>query len=362
MKRKPGALHYRSLFIAFYTSTMKRHLPSPNLRGRSNRIYFSKALNALILFLLIMATLAAQSQALVSQKTRDLFKAIRSGSSSELETRLNNGADPNDSLDGYSALMGAALSGTAEQMKILIDRGANVNFAAQTGVTALWLAAPDWDKTKLLLGHGADVNHKVQGYGLLVKIAAMPGTLPVTKLLIEKGADPKQSAPDNSLVFNAASSGDTAILGFYLRSGFKANDTTLFGDYPISGALFYRCSATVKMLIDNGSEVNRQSKSFQLSSFNGFTALMFAAWNNDKGSFYYLLDHGADPNLKNENGYTALMLLQQGEEDDPAMTKALLDHGAEPSLKTKAGNDALHFAMKKGNTESVAILKKYSTK
>jgi len=126
--------------------------------------------------------------------------------------------------------------------------------------------------------------------------------------------------------------------------------------------LFYRSSATVKMLIDHGADVNKRTKAFLLASFNGFTPLMFAALANDKPSFYYLLDHGADPNQKNKNGYTALMLLQQAEEDDPAMTKALLDHGAEPSIKTPAGNDALHFAMQKGNTGSVAILKKYVNK
>lgn len=338
---------------------MQIRLQLPSLPGELKGILSRKTI---LLLLLMMAILVVQAQPAISQKTKDLFKAIRSGSSAELETQLKNGADANDSLDGYSALMGAALSGSADQMKILIDNGANVNFIAQSGISALWLAAPDWDKTKLLLDHGADAKHTVRGYGLLVKIAAMQGTLSVTKLLIENGADPKAATPDNYLVYNAAASGDTAILGFYLRKGFKANDTIFTGDYPINGALFYRNSATVKMLIDNGADVNIQSKSFQLISFNGFTPLMFAALNNDKASFYYLLNHGADPNRKNENGYTALMLLQQADEDDPAMTKALLEHGADPVTKTLSGNNALYFAMQKGNTESVAILKKYTTK
>ena len=339
---------------------MQSHLPLFYKADKSKRIYSSKIPKSFFLLVLFITALASTGQPV--QKTTDLFRAIRSGSSNELESQLKNGANANDSLNGYSALMGAALSGSVEQMKLLIDHGANVNFIAQTGMTALWLAAPDWDKAKLLLDHGADAKHKIGGYGVLVKIAAMPGTLKLAKLLIEKGADPKQSAPDNYLVYNAASSGDTAILGFYLRQGFNSNDTIALGDIPINGALFYRSSATVKMLIDHGADVNKRTKAFLLASFNGFTPLMFAALANDKPSFYYLLDHGADPNQKNENGYTALMLLQQAEEDDPAMTKALLDHGAEPSIKTRAGNDALHFAMQKGNTGSVAILKKYVNK
>jgi len=305
--------------------------------------------------------LAAQPPVVnVSPATRALFQAIRSGSTGELEKQLANGASVNDSLNSYSALMAAALSGSLEQMKALIDRGANVNYAAQDGTNALWLAVPDWDKTKLLLDHGADVQHTIGGYAVLVKVAAMPGTAKIMQLLVEHGIDPKKSAPDNMLLYNAASSGDTANLGMIIRAGLNVNDSMVFGDYPINGALFYRNAATVKMLVENGANVNISSKAFLLEAFNGFTPLMYAAVNNDKPSFYYLLDHGADPNIKNKNGYTALMLLQQAEEDDPAMTIALLKHGAEPSIKTPAGNDALHFAMQKGNTQSVAILKKYS--
>ncbi|MEJ0106493.1 MAG: ankyrin repeat domain-containing protein [Bacteroidota bacterium] len=323
-----------------------------------------KAFALLLLFIvwqIYSYDLAAQPPVVnVSPATRALFQAIRSGSTSELEKQLTNGASVNDSLNSYSALMAAALSGSLEQMKMLIDHGANVNYIAQDGTNALWLAVPDWDKTKLLLDHGVDVQHTIGGYGILVKLAAMPGTAKIMQLLIEHGIDPKKSAPDNMLLYNAASSGDTANLGMIIRSGLRVNDTIVFGDYPINGALFYRNAATMKMLVENGANVNISAKAFQLEAFNGFTPLMYAAVNNDKPSFYYLLEHGADPNMKNKNGYTALMMLQQAEEDDPAMTMALLNHGAEPSIKTPAGNDALHFAMQKGNTQSVAILKKYT--
>lgn len=335
------------------------------LRNRGGRkcILSGKALKVflpLLLFFVMEISNGQPPAVTVSPQAKALFESIRSGSTTELEKQLTNGASANDSLGGYSALMAATLSGSIEQMKLLIDHGANVNFIAQSGMTALWLAVPDMDKAKLLLDHGADVNHKIQGYGILVKLATIPGTINLVRLLVNKGADLKKSAPDNFLVYNAAQSGDTALLGFFLRNGFNARDTISFGDYPINGALFYRNSAAVKMLVENGADVNISSKAFQLPAFNGFSPLMYAALNNDKASFYYLLDHGANPNMKNNNGYTALMLLQQAEEDDPAMTKALLDHGAEPSVKTPAGNDALHFAMQKGNTQSAMLLKNYT--
>src|SRR3954451_20575522 len=136
-------------------------------RSGKSSIYSSLKPKTVFSFLLIIATMISVAQ---PQKTNDLFKAIRSGDSHKLDDQLKNGANANDSLNGYSALMGAVLSGSADQMKILIDHGADVNFIAQSGVTALWLAVPDSEKTKLLLDKGADATHKVQGFGILVKL------------------------------------------------------------------------------------------------------------------------------------------------------------------------------------------------
>ncbi len=192
-----------------------------------------KTAGILLLMIIIFPNLQAQR---ASNKTEALFQAIRSGSTKELQLQLSSGADANDSLESFSPLMAAALNGSVEQMKLLITRGANVNYHSSDGTTALWLAVPDWDKTKLLLDNGADVNHQIRGYGILVKLAAMPGTIKVFHLLIDKGADLKKSASDNYLMYNAASSGDTALLGFLIRSGFNVNDSVSFGDYPINNA------------------------------------------------------------------------------------------------------------------------------
>jgi ankyrin repeat protein len=138
------------------------------------------------------------------------------------------------------------------------------------------------------------------------------------------------------------------------------NDSIAIGDYPINNALTNRSFATLKMLVDHGANVNvRQWIPFGLDAFKGFTPLMFAAVANDKPSILYLLEHGADPNAHNKQGYTPLMLFEQSDTDDPEMTLAFIKHGAIVSQEAPDGTDALYYAKHKGNTATVALLEKY---
>ncbi len=313
---------------------------------------------AMALSLCLPRTLPAQPTAAPAPYDTVLFKAIRSGDATALQQRLDAGADPNAIYDGSSALMAATRSGSLDQMRLLLDHGAAPNFADQDSITALWLAVPDTARTRLLLDHGADPSlFSKQHYSVLVKLVSFAGTTPLLQSLLAKGADLKKASRDNILLYDAASTGDTTLLGLLLRYGFRPDDTTFFGDYPIIAALNFRCFATVRMLVDNGANVNVHVPNSYLANMHGMTPLMLAAFGDDERSFYYLLDHGADINAKSHSGYTALMYLQLAEADHPDLTKALLAHGAKPSIKTADGADALTLASKKGNTASVQLLK-----
>jgi uncharacterized protein len=292
-----------------------------------------------------------------------LFQTIRSGNATKLEELLNKGVPANSLLNGYSALMAAALNGTLDEMKLLIDHGAAVNYYNKDSISAIWLGIPDMEKTKLLISKGADVNWRSkESNTLLIKLATMPGSISLMQMLISKGCDPKHSGVANDLMYNAAGSCDTAMVGLLIRSGLSVNDTSSFGDYPVNSALNYRCFNTLKMLVDNGANVNVSASHAALPLLAGITPLMWAAVSNDKPSFYYLLQHGADAKAKSPGGYTTLMFLAMSDEDDPAMTRALIEHGALPAEKAFDETDALYHAKLKGNTKSAEILSAYTTK
>ncbi|MES1214439.1 MAG: ankyrin repeat domain-containing protein, partial [Bacteroidota bacterium] len=159
-------------------------LPQSLFLSAASKKAISSFLVILVLGFYSQNIFAQQPAAGVSTRTKELFQAIRSGSTSELQQQLAKGASVNDSLNGYSALMAATLTGSVEQMKLLIEHGADVNYMAKDSTTALWIAMPDWDKTNLLLDHGADLQHRIGGYTVLVKLASLPGSIKLFRLMM----------------------------------------------------------------------------------------------------------------------------------------------------------------------------------
>lgn len=305
-------------------------------------------------YLLVLGLLPQLSNA----QNDSLASVIRSGDAARLERRLAQGADPNALIDGYTPLMLAALSGTPEEMAVLLRHGARVNEVTSDSLTALWFAIPSAKKTGLLLDHGANPNlYSKEGFTPLVKLAHFAGSLPLLRLMIAHGADLRHASSDNMVLYNAASTGDTALVGALIRLGLPVNDTVFSGDYPINQCVNYGDFDVLKMLVEHGARVNVGLPPTFLPNTVGITPLMLSAGSNDERSCLYLLDHGADVNARNSTGYTALMFAQLANRDDPGITKALIAHGARIGDKARDGSDALSLALIKGNTESVQLLK-----
>ena len=89
----------------------------------------------------------------------------------------------------------------------------------------------------------------------------------------------------------------------------------------------------------------------KLKGPSGATALMYAALYGDAGDVRALLEIGADPNVKNDAGATALMWAV----DDLEKTKLLVQHGADVNALSDDKRTALTIAA--GRYGSSAIVK-----
>ena len=111
-----------------------------------------------------------------------------------------------------------ALTGSAADLRRLLDRGMKPDARTEQGTTALMLAARDIEKVKLLLDRGADVNARAaSGITPLMVAARYRGNAEVVRLLLKKGAKPNadkgvEIRNDASAMFFAVMAGDTQTI------------------------------------------------------------------------------------------------------------------------------------------------------
>jgi ankyrin repeat protein len=103
------------------------------------------------------------------------------------------------------------------------------------------------------------------------------------------------------------------------------------------------------LLLDHGADPN-------LRDFRGWNAMIKASCYGRIEIIRLLLDHGIDPNFQDYDGCTVLMMASGGR-GHIDMVRLLLDHGADPNLQNKYGQDALVWASKRGHIDVVELLK-----
>jgi len=166
------------------------------------------------------------------------------------------------------------------------------------------------------------------------------------------------------LIYSFAKAGKAKQVEGLIAIGAEVNDRS--GRFnPLNVACLYCSYETVKVLVINGAEINTQD------SF-GRTPLLCVMQTqcpyqreNRKLIFEYLTENGADPNIICKQGETALIRAVLNYQDnlkevhqlpseiakqkaqigyDESMIKSLLSHGADPNIKDNSGKTALDYA------------------
>lgn len=93
--------------------------------------------------------------------------------------------------------------------------------------------------------------------------------------------------------------------------------------------------------------LNTTNQANDVEPEKGFTPLLIAATNGHIAMVRLLLEHGADPNLRNYDGVTALHnAVYENQLDIVAL---LLEAGADPNIKDRFGNTAYDLAQRNEN-------------
>lgn len=289
---------------------------------------------------------------LASNRKEDsqLIIAAQKGNVKDLEAALNDSRvniDEIGKLSGKTALMFACQNGHKRIVEILLSKGANPHVLSEWGSNSAAREAVKGYHVEilklLLLSKRVNTPCRLSiGYALIE--ATIKGRNDIVKLLLASGADPNVE-------------------------GSNENDS-LRSTSALIEAININRKDIVQLLLDNGADINMQS------TVIGSTPLMLAASRENEAMIKLFLAKGADPNLRNIHGQTALdyakserhraiiepfmnkehHLMNAVVNGDSKTVKDLIAAGADPNAVHKNGISALIEAATKGYTDIVKIL------
>jgi len=162
----------------------------------------------------------------------------------------------------------------------------------------LSLEQSDFDSILMLSARGENVN-VAHGHITPLILAIKKGNADVVSALINAGADVNQYASDMNAL-DVISEGRFSDIGkLLLAAEIDLNSFSGTGHSALMRSVLYTGEARCQWLLEAGADVNQQHK------LHGDTALHYAVNTRNLTVVKLLLEHGADPYIKNEKGESA---------------------------------------------------------
>lgn len=241
------------------------------------------------------------------------------------------------------------------------------------------------DAVRFFIEKGVNPNRPLSNGVLPLQQALRARAYKAHRALREKGADPtKLDLSDPAPLLNAVYDLDTALVKDLIRWGFNVNkpgaeqkrpihqaadrgsalfcsllldagaspDLTDAAGSPAFGYIFwdyipnYRSEAA-KLLIRRGANLNKRLQ-------NGHTALAMAVIYKDFELVDLTLEHGADPNIPDDDGWGPLSYV--GGEKSVDLAEKLISHGANINPFAKINERVVHHAVEKKDKKLLEYL------
>lgn len=260
---------------------------------------------------------------------------------------------------GRIALLNAAQSGQVDVVRALMAKGVspNVRNGDEAGWTPLQLAAVENHVrvVEVLLNSGANPSYpNAKGWDPLMSAAKRGHTEVMQKLLVA-GADFKRADSERKLtaLHHASSAGQIEAAALLTTAGADLEAGDFEGKTALQYAIAYRDKDLVKLLLEQGSNVNRT-----LADGSHYLDMAIAVPGSDIETVTLILEAGANPNQRDKNGETPLF--QAIRSDNQNLAEALLDNGADAKIANASGDTplTLYAEIKEKRIEREATLER----
>ena len=316
---------------------------------------------------------------------------IQQGNHKVLELLLKHGADPNRFVADYSntPLNTAISMRCVKSIKLLLTYGASLKclgkgekLEATKGSSLIYaVLLKEYEIVKAMLPVAEDINEKWgRNYLTPLIIASQLQDFKIAKLLIQNGADVNiQDRVGKTALSWAIQHNSFEIASLILKHGGDANIADETGFTPLMIASYSGFTKIAKLLLKNNAHVNHESKYFKsaliqaifgskdinilkllikaganvnASFTDGYTPLIAAVRSGDITKVNKLLKYGADPNLQNRYGETALIILAGLTKYNKTIADSLVRNGANLEISNVKGTPLMHAA-EDGNIDAI---------
>ncbi|XP_063913028.1 uncharacterized protein LOC135129711 [Zophobas morio] len=260
---------------------------------------------------------------------------------------IDKGIDVNaqDKL-GKTALHFACEQTIYGNVEMLLSVGASINLADIENRNVLHSAALSWkdnrDVMKLLLEKGIDINAQDKNGATALQLAWTRSVCENAKTLLDFGASTDVLDHNKQNVLHYASkswNADPDLIKAIIDKGIDVNAQDGNGTTPLQVACKNGNYEITELLLNFGTSINIADK-------RNKNAFHYAAesWTPNRSKMKLLIENGIDVNAQTETGTTALQLACQN--GDAEIAEMLVKSGASVNMLDKNNENALHYASK----------------